>query len=82
MSNLYFWYKSHGICPCCKTEQAMLGNVLCFDCRMETKKLYEWYKSIGICPRCRRNKAKKGNVHCPECLQKHAETMKRRRHGA
>jgi len=28
----YRWYKAHGICPRCRTNNAMAGHVLCAEC--------------------------------------------------
>lgn len=31
-SNYYDWYKSHGICPRCRKEDAAKGHVYCLNC--------------------------------------------------
>ena len=78
-SEYYNSYKDLGICPWCHKEKAMLGNVLCFDCWKDRKKLYAWSKSIGVCPRCNKNKALEGHVMCEKCLKQISEYMKKKR---
>lgn len=31
-TEMYRWYKAHGICVTCGREDAMIGHVRCFDC--------------------------------------------------
>lgn len=30
--DLYYWYKEHGICPMCRTNEAEDGKTLCYEC--------------------------------------------------
>lgn len=43
MSDMYAWYKSHGICTYCRQADAVRGKVLCPDCaelRHEQHRIY------------------------------------------
>lgn len=79
------YYKSHGICPNCGTEQLVGSEKLCIECQAkkyaqnrESKAKYdaEYYRKRrqemidnGICVQCGR-KAKPGRTMCEICLDK------------
>lgn len=78
----YAFYKSQGICTCCRKAKAIPGRTRCLDCRMEqriyeskrkkksdSKKDMERYneaKANGICVRCKKRKAEHG-LKCNRC---------------
>ena len=90
----YYWYKSHGICPKCKTEWSAPGKVYCEKClrdRLSTvmrygreynnqkcKEFRERMKAQGLCQWCG-NKAVEGRVLCAACAKKNSEAQQVRK---
>ena len=42
-TEMYMWYKAHGICVSCRHEDAMLGRVRCFDCLKKERERCKCY---------------------------------------
>ncbi len=45
MSEWYYWYKDHGICPVCKKRDADEGYTTCLVCRMDLRAKGETHKT-------------------------------------
>lgn len=90
----YYWYKSKGICPKCKTQMAAPGRVYCESClkkkaerckkyggeynKRKCKEFRERQKANGMCVYCARP-AVEGRVLCEVCARKNSESQQVRK---
>lgn len=74
-TEMYMWYKAHGICVTCGREDAMIGHVRCFDCPEKERKRYRRYLESGDYKaskkqaNARRAAVRKENGQCIACAR-------------
>lgn len=93
--NYYAWYKSRGICPKCKVENAAPGKVFCAACLLRKKEEWQSYKgeynsqrcrerrdrlkALGMCIKCGKRPAAENRVQCDICAQQIREERRAQR---
>lgn len=67
----YEWYKSHGICVCCKKEDVAIGYVKCPECILKANEEYHALSFEAKRERVHRNIIREKKIHekglCSKC---------------